>query len=579
MWFRVFLFLIVTKLLAAQSAEQRLKALLDAEWEYSLKRSPINATYFGEKRYNDRWNDVSLAAMAGDYQHDRELLAQLAKINRAELPASDQLNYDLFKRQYQVDLEAEPFRLYLLAIQPRDGIQFIDDLGARIDYRSAKDYQDWLTRLQTFDQYAEQTMALLREGIRTGIVQPRVVMERVPKTLERQVVADATESGFYKPFKKMPESIPAAERERLASEAQAAIKTVVVPSYRKLLDFMNKEYLPACQAKIGISHLPNGTAAYAYLARYFTTTTLTPRQIHEAGLGEVARIRGEMEAIKSKVGFKGTLKDFFTFLRTDPRFFYKTPQELFEGYEATAKLVDGRLTRVFNLETLPRTPYGVEAIPEAQAPDTTTAYYMQPTLDGSRPGTYFVNLYKPEVRPRWEMMALTLHESVPGHHLQIARAQELGAVPQFRKALGFTAYVEGWGLYAESLGDEMGLYDDPYAKFGQLTYDMWRAVRLVVDTGMHQFDWDRQKAIDFFLDNTPKTEQDVVNEIDRYIAWPGQALAYKVGQLKIIELRRRAEKRLGPKFDLKAFHQTVLLSGAVPLDILEARVDAWVASQ
>jgi uncharacterized protein (DUF885 family) len=413
----------------------------------------------------------------------------------------------------------------------------------------------------------------MREGIRARIVHAKIVMQRVPGQIEKQLVSNPEKSPFYKPFANIPKTL-AADRDRLQAEARAVITQHVVPAYRAFHTFFVKEYLPACFDQVGCWQMPEGAARYAFEAKKFTTTSLTPREIHELGLKEVARIRAEMLAIKDKVGFKGDLPAFFQFLRTDAQFYYKTPQELLVGYHAMSRRIDPLLVKVF--KTLPRMPYGVEAIPDKIAPDTTTAYYRPPASDGSRAGTYFVNLYRPETRPKWEMMALSLHEAVPGHHLQIALAQEQGELPNFRRYGGYTAFIEGWGLYSEFLGEELGLYADPYDKFGQLTYEMWRAVRLVVDTGIHSLKWDRQRAIDFFKANAPKQENDITNEIDRYISWPGQALAYKVGELKLKELRARAAKELGPKFDVREFHDIVLRNGAVPLEILERFVDQWM---
>ncbi|MGH9958015.1 MAG: DUF885 domain-containing protein, partial [Pyrinomonadaceae bacterium] len=432
-----------------------------------------------------------------------------------------------------------------------------------------------IARLKSFPVYMEQTIALMREGIKARVLLPRVIMNRVPAQIDKQIVADPDESLFYKPFKRFPADIAVKEQERLMREALNVISTNIIPSYKTFKRFFVEEYLPGSFEEVGAWQMPQGEEMYGFFVRKYTTTNVTPREVHERGLSEVRRLREEMQKVMSAVGFKGTLPEFFTFLRTDKRFYYDTPEELFFAYQAISKRIDPHLVKVF--KTLPRMPYGLEAIPSNIAPDTTTAYYRQPAADGSRAGTYFVNLFKPETRPKWEMMALSLHEAVPGHHLQIALAQEQGDIPNFRRFGGYTAFSEGWGLYAESLGEDMKLYDDPYSKFGQLTYEMWRAVRLVVDTGMHQMRWTRKQAIDYFMENAAKQELDIINEIDRYIAWPGQALAYKTGELKIKELRARAGSELGANFDLREFHDVVLGSGAVPLDVLERNVGEWIA--
>jgi uncharacterized protein (DUF885 family) len=351
----------------------------------------------------------------------------------------------------------------------------------------------------------------------------------------------------------------------------------VVPAYRELKDFVVKDYLPAALNQAGIWQLPRGDAMYAYAARRHTTTALTPQEIHEIGLKEVKRIRAEMQAIIDKLGFQGSFAEFANFLRTDTRFYFKSGDELLEAYRALTRIIDPLLVKIFR--TLPRMPYGVEATPKSTAPDSPTGSYRGPAADGSRAGTFFINLHKPEIRPKYEMIALSLHEGVPGHHLQIALTMEQQGIPAFRRYGQYTAFVEGWGLYAELLGYDLGLYEDPYSKFGQLMFEIWRASRLVVDTGMHHLRWDRQKAIDFMTENTVKQELEVAAEIDRYIVWPGQALAYKIGQLKISALRAKAKQTLGDKFDIRDFHDELLKDGALPLDQLEAKMNAWIAKQ
>jgi uncharacterized protein (DUF885 family) len=558
----------------SQGAAKALHALFDSEWDWSMEQNPTWASRLGDRRWNDRWEDLSLAAIERRQQHRLETLARLKTIDRARLTPADQLNYDLFKKDYETDVEQHQFRLYLMPVHQREGVQSSDELADALRFQNVKDYEDWIARLRAFPRLMEQTLALMREGVRGRMMWPKVVLQRVPAQLDKQIVARPEDSPFYKPFREFPDAIPASERARLAASGREAVAANIIPAFKQLKQYFVGEYMPAAFEKVGIWQLPRGAEMYAFEARRYTTTDLTPQQIHEKGLSEVARIRTQMQAIMQQVGFKGTLKEFFKKLRTDKEFYYKEPDELLAAYRAMSKRIDPQLVKVF--KTLPRTPYGVVPIPDKSAPDTTTAYYNQPAADGSRAGLYYVNLYKPETRPKYEMMALSLHESVPGHHLQIALAQEQGDIPNFRRYGGYTAFVEGWGLYAESLGEEMGLYDDPYSKFGQLTYEMWRAVRLVVDTGMHYMKWDRQRAIDFFLDNAAKSELDVVNEIDRYITDPGQALAYKIGELKIKELRTRATRELGTGFDLRDFHDVVLSSGAVPLDVLERNVDVWI---
>jgi uncharacterized protein (DUF885 family) len=558
-------------------ATQSLHELFASEWDYQMQEFPGRASRLGDRRWNDRWGDRSLEAIAKRHQHNIEVVAKLRSIDREALMPSDQLNYDLFLRDYQEWIEAYGYRWHLIPLNQRGGIQTANELADALRFETFKDYEDWLARLRAFPTYMDQTIALMREGIKTRMILPKVVLGRIPTQLDHQIVNDPKKSPFYKPFTNFHASISPTDRSRLALAAEKEILGSIVPAFRKLKQFFIEDYLPAARDREGVWQLPQGEAMYSFAARQHTTTNMTAKEIHEIGLSEVSRIRMEMQAIIDKLGFKGSFAEFAAFLRTNPRFYYRTPEELLEAYRALTRRVDPLLVKIF--KTLPRMPYGVEPIPANIAPDTTTAYYRGPAADGSRAGTYFVNLYKPETRPKHEMMALSLHEAVPGHHLQIALAMEQDGLPKFRRHGGYTAFIEGWALYAESLGEEMGLYDDPYSKFGQLTYEMWRAVRLVVDTGIHSMRWDRQKAIDFFLENTARPELDVVNEVDRYISWPGQALAYKVGQLKISAIRAKAEKTLGAKFDIRAFHDELLKEGALPLNLLEAKMDNWIANQ
>jgi uncharacterized protein (DUF885 family) len=562
---------------ASADAVANLHALFDREWERDLSDNPLAATYLGDPRYNDRLPDISQAALAARQAADAKVLGDLSRIPRDALPPAEQLNYDLFRREYETRKAAVPFHAEYYSIEASGGPQSVNELAELVPFETIADYETWIRRMRAIPAYLDQYGDRLRRGAREKRTQPRAVMERVLEPLAKQVTDKPEDSPFFERFRTYPDSIPAADRVRLTAEARQVIAESVIPAYRRFQVVFRDEYLPATRGTVGLWDTPDGRAYYQFLARYHTTTALTPEEIHAIGLKEVARNRAEMQTVMDEVGFKGSLTDFFQHLRTDPRFYYETGDELFRAYAYIVKMIDPELPKLFG--KLYRTPFGLRPIPDNSAPNTTTAYYQGPSLDGSRPGYYYVNLYRPEVRPKYEMEVLSVHEAAPGHHLQIALAQEQTGLPTFRRAGGFTAYIEGWGLYSERLGYDLGLYKDPYSRFGQLTYDQWRAVRLVVDTGLHHMEWTRQQAIDYFLANAAKTEADIVNEIDRYISDPGQALAYKIGQLKFLELRARAEQALGDAYDIRAFHDTVLATGAVPLDILERTVDEWIAAQ
>ena len=551
--------------------------LLDEHWEWRLVNDPVMASALGDRRYNDLWPDSSIAAHERRHAETREFLQRVYDIERSALAEADQLNYELLRRQLQDDVDLHGFRGYLMPFSHQGGVQNLENTTNRLRLAGKKDVSDWIARMARIDEVVDQHIELAEAGRRAGLVSPRVLMERIAPQLAQQLVDRPEDSPFYRMFENLPDTISPEDQAQLRASAVEAIDKTILPAYRKLDRYFEQEYLPAARESIGQSALPGGETWYELLARVYTTTRMTPDEIHRVGLDEVTRIRAEMQTVIEELQFDGSFEDFLLFLRTDSQFYFDDPAALYEAYLATSKRIDPELVKLFGV--LPRMPYGVKPIPESIAPDTTTAYYSRPAADGSRAGIYWVNLYKPEVRPKYEIEVLSVHEAMPGHHLQIALQQELGDMPMFRRFLGFTAFVEGWGLYSERLGYDLGLYEDPYSRFGQLTYDMWRAVRLVVDTGIHYKGWTRQQAIDFFRDNAAKTEHDIVNEVDRYISWPGQALAYKIGQLKILSLRERAERRLGERFDIRAFHDHLLGAGALPLDLLERRMDDWLAAE
>lgn len=584
----ILLVLVLALPAVSQTTDQNLEKLITAEWDYEMQHNPVWASVLGDRRWNDRWDDLSIAGIEADLRHHREVLSRLKGLDPKRLSPANRLNRDLLLNLYSTWIEEDGFRWYLVPeshhtglpedFRMRTGVQSAAQLATTLRFEQPKDFQDWNARMAGFGRYVDQVVALMREGIKAGMVQPKTVASRIPAQIEKQLVSRPEESAFYTPFLKMPAKVPQQQQNELAAQARTNIEQTVLPALKRFRDFLVTEYIPAAPETVGAWQWPQGANMYAFFARKYTTTNLTPEQIHELGLSEVKRIRGEMESLMRETGFNGSLKDFFHFLRTDKQFYYTDPQQLLLHYRNLAKTIDPRLLKI--AKTLPRAPYGVEPTPAEIAPDATTGFYYAGAPDGSRPGTYLVNLYKPDTRPRWEMVSLTLHEAVPGHHLQTALAMEMPNMPNFRRFGSYTAYVEGWALYCETrLGYDLGMFSDPYDRFGQLAFEMWRAVRLVVDTGMHSKRWTRQQAIDYFLENTPRQELDVTNEVDRYIAWPGQALAYKIGELKISQLRKSAEQQLGPNFDLRDFNDEVLGAGPLPLNILEERVNSWVAAQ
>ncbi|HEV7668931.1 MAG TPA: DUF885 domain-containing protein [Thermoanaerobaculia bacterium] len=564
----------------AETDSARLKRFFDLYWETSLRESPGLAIVVGYPDLGDlggRWPDRSPEAAALSRRIVRLELDALASIDRSRLSPEEQVDFDLLRRWFLSDDERFE-RFSTLLIGPMSGIDL--DLTTYLPYlptRTVADYETILARLRGFPGAVDSTIAKLAEGLATGITPPRVTLSGVAGRVGGLLVDDPRQSPVLEPFQAIPESIPAAERERLKREAVRVFTDQVEPAVRKLRDYLAGTYVPGARETIAVKDLPDGKAFYSYMLRVSTTTDYTPEQIHELGLSEVRRIRGEMDAVIASTGFTGSFDEFSRFLRTDPRFFYDKPEDLVAAYRDIAKRIDPELVKLFR--HLPRLPYGVRALEGEGAKSAPSGYYSSGTFSTGMPGWFLVNTYDLKSRPKWQMEALILHEAVPGHHLQYSIAQELEDLPEWRKWDVYPAFGEGWALYAESLGTELGLYKDPYSNFGRLSNEIWRAIRLVVDTGIHDRGWTRQQAIDYYTANSARSALEIENEVNRVISRPGTVPVYKVGELKIRELRSYAEKQLGPAFDLRAFHDHLLGHGQLPLDLLDASVKAWVAEQ
>ena len=565
-----------------EDSSAELDALFADYFEESLELNPLRATSIGDDRYNDRLA-ISISAEHRKRSLDMEerYLARLDAIDRDALDEQEQLSYDLFRLQREWAIEGAAFPGYLAPInQFRSFANYFVQIGSGKGlhpFRTAKDYDDFLSRVDDFVIYADTAISNMQEGAAAGIVQPRVLMAKVVPQLESQVVDSAEDSGFYAPILNMPDTISEEDRERLAAEYRDAIENKIIPTYTRLLNYVSDDYLSAARDTVGLYALPAGNEWYEYLVRVRTTTDLTPDEIHQIGLDEVARIHGEMRGVMAELGFEGDLQEFFEFARTDPQFFYDTPEELIAGYNAMAEEIAEANKALF--EVFPQTDYEIRAVEPFREKSASRGSYQAGTPDGSRKGIFYANTYDVGTRTKWNMKSLFLHEAIPGHHYQIMLQRENESLPRFRRFGGITAYSEGWGLYSESLGKELGVYDDPMDYFGSLSDELWRAIRLVTDTGIHAKGWTRQEVLDYMAANSAASETRRVQEAERFMAIPGQALAYKIGQLKIQEIRNNAEARLGDRFDVKEFHTQVLKDGALPLSMLEAKIDRWVDAQ
>lgn len=555
----------------------RVRALMDLYWEWQLDQYPELGTWFGEDADHGRWTDDSSAAIESRKKFERALLAAAQSVDATRLSGARGLDYALFRDDLELLVEGFEFPDELMPMNQMGGVQQDSaSLLAAMPAGTDADFEAILSRLAGLSRVVEQHMGLMQKGLKRGITPPRITLRDVPDQVTAILAEDPFASPLLGSFKNRPAGMDKAQWNHLRSRAEETYREQLAPAYRDLHRFLVDKYVPKARESIAATALPDGKDWYRHEVRAFTTTQLAPAEIHQIGLKEVARIRARMDEVIRDSGFKGTFAEFAHFLRTDPQFFHTRPEDLVREYRDVSKRADAGLPALFG--TLPRNTYGVIPVPDYAAKSQTTAYYQPGSLKAGRPGYYFVNTYDLKTRPRWEMESLSLHEAVPGHHLQISLAQELPDMHPLRRNGGYTAFVEGWALYAESLGEGMDFYQDPYSKFGQLTYEMWRAIRLVVDTGMHAEGWTREQAITYFTENSAKAEHDITVEIDRYIVWPGQALAYKLGELKIKELRARARASLGEKFNMRTFHDRVLEAGALPLNVLEQRIDRWIAA-
>ncbi len=565
-----------TETLSNGIATQQLQQLFADEWSARLARNPLFASRMGVADYDDRLPDMSPDAQQGNLDDDADFLARLNLIDRLDLSQDDQENYDLFKFIVGHRTTLAKYQQYRIPILSDSGFHMsVQRMYESMPFASMQDYEKYLSRLRALGPYFEQNIENMRDGLADGFTQPKIILEGIVPSISGPIIEQPTDSIFYSPFNNIPAHFTDADASRLRAEATSVISNTVLPAYKGFLQFFIDEYMPGARDTLGASSLENGKAYYEDLTRYFTTLDdATPDGIHELGLQEVARIRAEMEDIIRQVEFGGTFAEFIEFLRTDPQFYVDEPKQLLKEASYIAKKVDGQMPAFFR--TMPRLPYGVRAVPDDIAPNYTTGRYWGAPIGGRRGGYYMVNTYALDKRSLYTLAALTVHEGVPGHHHQGALRQEIEGVPDFRRAFYPHAFGEGWGLYTEKLAIEMNIYETPYDDFGRLSYEMWRAVRLVIDTGMHYKGWSRERAQNFLADNSALSLHNVRTEVDRYISWPGQALAYKMGELKILELRARAERELGDKFDIRDFHDAVLMTGGVPLDMLEQEIERFI---